>query len=296
MKIGTFSIVAGTAVCNARCDFCVSKMTPPAGVEVALPEVNWRNFAKACRLAAAHNVTTILITGKGEPTLYPERITEYLEHIDSDPGFRAAFPIIELQTNAIPFGQRWSRYESHLRRWYDLGLTTIAISVVSHDPELNRQTYLPHLDSYPDLPATLARLHEIGFSTRLSVVMTRDVCDSVPAVLSLVDFARAHQVTQLTFRPVARPSRSQDEGAYHATGARMLSADSLRSIANYFELNAQKLMTLPHDAVVFDLDGQNVCLTDCLSIRPETDDLRQLIFFPDGHLRYDWQYEGAVLI
>ena len=35
---------------------------------------------------------------------------------------------------------------------------------------------------------------------------------------------------------------------------------------------------------------------DCLTIDPSADDIRQLIFFPDGHLRYDWQYAGALLL
>lgn len=292
MKIGTMSIVAGTAVCNARCTFCVSKMTPAAGVDVKLEPVNWRNFEKACQLAEAHNVTTVLITGKGEPTLYPERIGEYLEKLAE----RNSFPIIELQTNAIPFGQRWERYEGHLKRWYDLGLATIAISIVSDDPEANRLTYLPHMDTYPDLETTLRRLREIGFSTRLSVVMTKGVCDTVEDVKGMIRFAQANQVTQLTLRPVARPSRSQDPEAWEATGELMVAEANLRKIENFFELNAARLMTLAHGAVVYDYDGQNVCLTDCLTIKPETDELRQLIFFPDGHLRYDWQYEGAVLL
>ncbi len=31
MKIQTFSIVAGSEACNARCPFCISKMTVPNG-------------------------------------------------------------------------------------------------------------------------------------------------------------------------------------------------------------------------------------------------------------------------
>jgi hypothetical protein len=36
-------------------------------------------------------------------------------------------------------------------------------------------------------------------------------------------------------------------------------------------------------------------LTDCLTVAPAGEDIRQLIFFPDGHLRYDWQYQGSAL-
>jgi len=33
-----------------------------------------------------------------------------------------------------------------------------------------------------------------------------------------------------------------------------------------------------------------------LTIQPKIRKKRQLIFYPDGHLRYDWQYQGAILL
>jgi len=71
MKIQTFSIVAGTLACNARCPFCISKMTVENGMTLKEPKVNWRNFHKACMLAERSAVSTVMITGKGEPTLFP---------------------------------------------------------------------------------------------------------------------------------------------------------------------------------------------------------------------------------
>lgn len=99
MKISTFSIVTGSAACNARCPFCVSHMTPPSDVELKPPEVNWRNFKKACRLAQLGGTTTVMFTGKGEPTLFPDQISDYLMVLK---GYD--FPLIELQTNAIVIG------------------------------------------------------------------------------------------------------------------------------------------------------------------------------------------------
>ncbi len=74
MKISTFTIVVGSAACNAACPYCVSKMT---GKELGMkePKVNWRNFDKACRLAQVNQVSTVLLTGKGEPTLFPEQFS-----------------------------------------------------------------------------------------------------------------------------------------------------------------------------------------------------------------------------
>ena len=66
MHFQTFSIVVGTRACNASCPFCISKQTGLFGTPI---KVNWRNFHIACNLAQKANTTTVLLTGKGEPTL-----------------------------------------------------------------------------------------------------------------------------------------------------------------------------------------------------------------------------------
>ena len=89
MKIQTYSILAGTKACNACCPYCVSKMTPSFGVsqegsEVRWAskkeesEINWNNFRVGCKFATKSGVSTVLITGKGEPTLCPYQINDYL--------------------------------------------------------------------------------------------------------------------------------------------------------------------------------------------------------------------------
>ena len=93
MHFQTFSIVVGTRACNAHCPFCISKQTGLFGTP---PTVNWRNFHIDCNLAQKANTTTVLLTGKGEPTLYPDHITDTLN------GLRDyKFPLIEMQTNGI---------------------------------------------------------------------------------------------------------------------------------------------------------------------------------------------------
>ena len=91
MLIQTLSIICGTRGCDARCPYCVSKMTPSQGVGVEEQEPNWRNFEIANRYARDNGVSTILITGKGEPTLYPDQVSAFLEHLAPWP-----YPFIEL--------------------------------------------------------------------------------------------------------------------------------------------------------------------------------------------------------
>lgn len=293
MKIQTFSIVAGSEACNARCPFCVSKMTVPHGIELKEPEVHWRNFRKGCLLAERSGVTTAMLTSKGEPTLFPDQITRYLEVLAE---YR--FPLIELQSNGIMLVEKQEKYRPYLEEWYRLGLTTIAISIVHYEDEPNRLVYLPHRKQYIDLVALVNLLHDHGFSVRLACIMAAGMIDAPGPLEKLADFARAVRAEQLTVRPVSRPDfeRSRNQEVYQWTEEHALSHDQVQELAAFLERRARRLMTLSHGAVVYDLEGQNVCLTDCLTIDSRGEQLRQLIFFPDGHLRYDWQYAGAVLI
>lgn len=290
MKIQTFTIVSGTSVCNAKCPYCISRMTPNQGVSFKLEDVDWINFRKACRLAQINNVSTVLITGKGEPLLYPERIGEFLKVMQE-----YDFPLIEIQTNALVIGRDFKKYEKHLKEWRKLGLNTIAISMVHYDMKKNKEIYTPDSD-YIDLGEVVGKLHDLGYSVRFSCIMLKGFIDSVDEVVKLADYCKKLDVEQLTIRSVAVPDKAGDKEIYEWTKPKVLSKGSVIDISEYLNKNAVKLMTLDHGGIVYDYDGQNLCISDCLTIKPDSEDLRQLIFFPDGHLRYDWRYEGAILV
>src|SRR5688572_15623882 len=181
MRIRTFSIVAGSLACNARCPFCVASMTPENGLGTKEPEVNWRNFRKACQLSRDGGCTTAMITSKGEPTLFPDQITKFLTEM-----VPYKFPIIEMQTNGLLIAEGKRVTDEHLKQWYELGLTTIAISVVSYDPEKNRKIYVPYKDKYIDLAALIKKLHDFGYSVRLTTIMAKDLIDSVDEVQKMI--------------------------------------------------------------------------------------------------------------
>lgn len=291
MRIRTFSILAGSEACNARCPFCISKMTPPNGVELKEPEVNWRNFEVACRLAKATGVTTAMFTGKGEPTLFPNQITKFLEKMAPH-----AFPLIEIQTNGIKLAEQPEKYDPFLKRWYELGLTTIAVSIVHYDPEKNRQIYLPHREEYINLGKLIAKLHEIGFSVRLTCIAANGFIDSVEELKNLVEFARSNKVEQLTLTPVNKPETTESPEVWNWTANHHLKSEQFSAIKEYLDHEGSVILRLAHGAVVYDLHGQNLCLSNCLSVNPDSEEMRNLIFFPDGRLRYYWQYPGAILL
>jgi len=291
MKIQTFSILAGSAACNSRCPYCVSKMTPPQGITMKEPEVNWRNFRKACLLAQHSGVTTAMITGKGEPILFPDQITKYLDAMAE-----FEFPMVELQTNGILMAEDRAKYDNHLRDWYAKGMTTIAVSIAHYEPEKNRQIFLPHKKSHIDLPGLVDYLHETGFSVRLACVLADGFICNSKSLEELISFAKGNKVEQLTVRPVNKPENNKDKAVHEWIINHHLKEEQKADIKSYLSEKGHQLMQLVHSATIYDVGGQNVCMTDSLTLDSNSEDIRQLIFFPDGHLRYDWQYEGAVIL
>lgn len=286
MKFDILSVVAGSAACNAKCPFCVSKMTPNAGLDTCV-EINWRNLEKASRLARQSGVSTAMITGKGEPSLYPEFVGEYVRALNE------YFPIIELQSNGLLFSQ--PGFEENLREWYADGLTTVSLSITHYADERNREIYCPKKE-YPPLQETISLLHKIGYSVRLACVMAKGYIDSASELENLIDFARKEGVEQVSVRPVNSPKKSEDKEASAWVREHRVGETALKSIAHYLDDEGVRVMTTPYGAQVYDVDGQNVCFTNSLTCSPDAENVRQLIFFPDGHLRYDWQYMGAIIL
>ena len=292
MRVQTLSIIAGSEACNARCPFCVSKMTPSCGLdELKEPEVNWRNFRKACLLAKQSGVTTAMFTGKGEPTLFPGQISRYLKEL-----MKYEFPLIEIQTNGIMLAQQPKKYDDYLKEWYEFGMTTIAISIVHYDPAPNKVIYLANRTDYIDLPKLIDRLHRFGFSVRLTCIAAKDYIDSSDKLCRLVNFARQNKVEQLTLTPVNKPEHPEHQEAWDWTSTHHLSAIQLDDIKTYLQEKASPIMRLGHGAIVYDLNGQNICLNNCLTVQPDNEELRNIIFFPDGHCRSHWQFEGSILL
>lgn len=140
MRVATFSIVVGNRACPCRCPFCVSRMTGFGELPEEAGSVNLQNLHTACMLAKAGQTTTVLLTGKGSPTLFPDQITSHLGSLQP-----YGFPFLELQTDSFALGhlavchpkQAGAIRRDHLVRWRELRLGTVALSVVSTDDAAN---------------------------------------------------------------------------------------------------------------------------------------------------------------
>lgn len=285
VKIETFSILAGSMACNARCPFCVSKMTPENGMTLKEPDVNWKAFDDVCRYAKNNDIQTAMITGKGEPALFPEQISNFMEVLKD---YR--FPSVELQTNGIPIADDKNDFEKYLNHWHKCGMRTIAISIVHYDAEKNRQVYLPYRKSYIDLPGLIEFLHDDRrrFNVRLACIMLDGFVDDPQGVKRLMDYARENLVEQITIRPVNKPEESRDPEVRKYVEEHKLSNARVLEIKGYLDSNGRVLKTFPYGGAVYDINGQNVCITNSLTHDRNKGSMRQLIFFPDGQVMESW--------
>ena len=285
--VPTFSIVAGGRDCNASCPFCAAKMTQKQGPEKTSIQVNWRNFHIGAKMATCWGALTALITSTGEATLWPNLITEFLLHLRE-----CEIPLIKLQTNGILLLR--GSYSDFLKKWRDLGLTTISVSVVSYNSARNKEIYQPDVKSGMNLELLIKKLHSMGFSVRLTVMLIKGYIDSCEELSNLIDFAKRNKIEQVTIRPIEKPDRSESPEVSKWVEEHALSDEQLDSIRRFLVENGKELMDLDSPSAVYEIKSQNIGIRCCSNLDPK-DPIKKLIFFPDGHVRYDWTYQGATL-
>ena len=284
MKALTYTIIAGSRACPNDCPICVSKMTPDYDIGYKKPKVNWGRFEEATTIALNHGAENVLITGKGEPTLFPGQITQYLTRLYGKP-----FDRRELQTDGSQLAKE-GLYNDFLDAWKDLGLSTIALSIYHHGMQENKEIFHPRTGEYFDLPRLLEKLHAKEYNTRLSCVMLQGYMDRVEKVAELIQFAKENGVFQLTLRRADRPKEPLDKKVAQFVDEHRLTDERFKEISDWVAEQGNFCYDLPHNATVFEVDEQNVCISTGLTpSQRETEEVRQLIFFPQGWLTTSWE-------
>ena len=303
-KVQTMSIVAGTMKCNAVCPDCVSKMTanPKDYALFNFEDVEWDNFRIAADIAVAAGAKTALITGKGEATLYPQQINDYLKFLGDD-RYRG-MPMKELQTNGLIFHNENFQKAGWLKQWYDNNLRVISLSLVDIENWVNENFYCRKGEKYPPLEKTVALLQEIGYTVRFSITMMKGQVDSPESIDRVVNYCKQFEIPQLSVRPVRKPSGDtfclkiaqwvEQNQLYENPNDPEY--DQVRIISDYVQKHGRLEQKLMHGAAVYTFKGQNLCLTDCLTHNPEEPGFRQLIFYSNGMLTPSWDADALKIL
>jgi len=283
MKIQAMSVLVGGTACNASCPFCISKQTPTCDMEERHLR-NSRNLLNACLLAERSGCVTALLTGKGELTLYHKQLFQVLSVVNG------RFPFIELQTNGISLAQDWD--DEDLKILYLNGVTTVSVSMAHYNRAFNKKIYSPNKE-YIDHIQLFKRLNCVGFTIRISCMAMKNGICNPDEIQKMIEFCRQNRVKQLTIRPI---NYSGESDSAKWTQENTLTQEELENINDWIVNNCTPILRLAHGDTVYDYKGQNVCWASCLTTNKDDEEIRQIIVFPDGTIRFDWKYEGAVLL
>ncbi len=261
--------------CDKNCPYCVSKMT---GYVESDEEQFRANMLKARTVAKAAQVSSILITGKGEPFRNLEACNIIGENF-------MEFPI-EIQTNGYALYTHWGFNGGIFCSKF---LDVIAFSI---DSMSTWREYSGMMKSIRD---------DYGIVVRVTLNMTDELA-VVSSFMDFIDFALDCKVSQLSFRNIVVPNQMTHTKEAMEAAKWITAHDCSRNyelITKEFKQSdweAHIIKTLPFGAKVYDVKGVAVTMFDeCVQHSNHNDDIRSLIYQEDGHLYTSWDSPASIL-
>lgn len=290
MKAQTLSICLPGTACDKKCPYCVSKMTWAPKEDSR----SWLlNLPKVVHFANMAQVTDVIITGKGEPT-----INDHL--YDAATAFRD-WPVV-LQTN----GKHWAANPEKMNTCMVGPSALINIVQVSIDDPKQMHDYTPLWWGIEKCPPMTARI---------TVMLTPEAC--TVSFDGWIEMCKTYGIRGLSFREVTVPSD------YQNTPKAKQVADWIRGVSGHpaikewrknFEFmfdeckkdpdlpnvvwkdTKQVIRRLPYGAVIRDFDGVSVTKFEyCIQDSNGEDDIRSLVYNQDGHLYTTWSSPASLV-
>ena len=290
--VPTLNFVVGNRQCNMECKYCISKMTKAELSKRGEVSPLWyRNRRLAFSVAKKFSADTVLITGKGEPTIWKTELLDTIARA-SDEGF-----ITELQTNGVLLD------ESYCIHLAGAGLNTIAISRVAVDtPENNWICDAIYFRSsnLHQLISVIQKL-EIKMNIRVTFVAMKDYNDSIEKIQKTCLWASQNGVKQVTIRRMGMPNLSSIESLDSAFEIEKFVTDNLvpdekwKEIINFFMKEYTILRVFDWGSISWSINGVQCLIADCLTVPGLDGTIRYLIYYPDGHLRYSWEHDSTII-
>ena len=281
MKAQNLTVSIPYKGCDKNCPYCISKITWS-------PEVNspmiFRNLPKVVKLAETANVTSVLLTGKGEPFLNMSDM-----RIVAEVFTRAKFPI-EIQTNGVWLNKELHSSEvnrqSAMSKIREMGINVIAFSIDK----------LHQLDQYSD---TFDILRSNGVIIRICLNLTKMIGYSPNVLAEVLERINKSAVRQILFRNITIVHGASEETPTAKWITENTSIDDYhRMVGSFrFRLQGRVIRILPETGTeIYDVDGVSVCFSDyCIQQTNKSDDIRSLIFHQDGHVYTSWDSPASIL-
>lgn len=265
MKANNLSISVPNKGCDKSCPYCISKMTGYTKNNISLMK---RNIDKVKRLADVAEVSSVSLTGKGEPMLNISDVLYFAEQFKNYP--------LEIQTN----GHILIQVPEVINDLFLAGIDVVAISIDNFE----------EIDLFS---MVFEKLNEVGITIRLTFNLVEEVYNR--NVEEFFTKCEEYNIDQISFREITTPTIVKDSVVSNITKKWIEdNVDKVKSIKFTQGLidirdKSQFIRSLPYGASLYSYKGVSFTYFDyCIQDSSSNDDIRSLIFYEDGHVSTTW--------
>ncbi len=274
MKAQNLTISVPYKGCDKDCPYCVSKMTGYIDTNELCID---RNLEKVRKVAEAAQVSSVLLTGKGEPCLNPAWVNRFCRTFREYP--------IELQTNGLILLRELidsPKKDGWLTQLRSLGLSVLALS-------------LDRLSDFEKFTPLFTYASGLNLIIRVTLNITKLISVHATAE-NILRLCHAAHINQLSFRQITVPNNA----VLHDTADwihKNVSQDQYHGLVKQVtDMKPRVIRKLPYGATIYDIGGIAVTWFDyCIQDDHGVDDIRSLIYLEDGHCYTAWDSPASIL-
>lgn len=270
MRAANLTISIPYLGCDKNCPYCISRIT-------GFPKPNTgklkRNINKVKTLARAAQVTNVLITGKGEPTLNWNFLLDIVEKFQDWP--------VELQTNGLLLNK-------HLDKVNTLAIHGLDVVAISIDK----------IEQFTDFKELFKRIHNLGMTIRVTLNVTK----MIPRTATfnyLISICKQHKIDQFLLRNIVAPTHAQ-VSEYTKWIEENTSPEQYDKLVGEMNMCLEKfgmfLRETEFGMKIYDYRGVSITKSDyCIQDSSNGNNIRSLILLDDGHLYTNWYSKASRL-
>jgi molybdenum cofactor biosynthesis enzyme MoaA len=283
MNANNLTISVPNKGCDKNCNYCISKITGDIKTDEALFSINLskvQHFAKQC------GVSSVLITGKGEPFLSPS----YTECVC----LRFSDYILEVQTNGLQVKKLIEHDD---------------ISLISH---FNIIAFsLDDIKQFEFFKNTFEELDNLGIISRVTMNVTNNL-ENID-LLEMIYACKTYKVRQFSLRDINYPKKfnpkigqkerewidkNNNKKIYQklVEGLKHIIYDGEGWDKDIYDYKYPIIRKLPFGAIILDIDGISFTHFDyCVQESSNNEEIRSLIYQEDGHLYTSWNSKASII-
>lgn len=292
--------------CNARCRFCISRLTPnmeKVDEKVQLCDLS-DDVPKGLDYARRLGATHAILTGKAEPTQEDPAYIHEMIKTCRDHNF-----LVDMHTNGFLLNRNGSDFT--LKELSDYGLTMITFSIAHYAVGVNVNLMGVHTD-YPTL---IKEAHDLGLLVRCSLVLCKSgisTPEDVATYIRCMGELGAHMVViRKLWTPSTYSEKNKDvyewnvknEIPLHSVSSEFRHISKMKhEHEDWKHYNLYGLAPLPWGVPVYAMEGcfadpehgVNITFAEC-DANDTGPVLKSIVQKPNGHGYRNWDFNGNIL-